>query len=651
MNFFRQQDHARRQTRTLIILFLLAVIAIVIAVNAAMTLVWIGFQGGYSSVPDFFPKGFFATNTLVTVALIAVGTLIETYNLRDGGDAVAKMAGGRLVSAGSRDIHERRLLNVVQEMSLASGLACPSVYLLDNEDAINAFAAGFNQNEAVVVVTRGLLRRLTRDELQGVVAHEFSHILNGDMRLNIRLIGVLFGIQMVAGFGQHLIDAGVHGWHVAGTTVRRPSPKIVLLAVGGTFLVIGYIGIFFGRLIKAAVSRQREYLADASAVQFTRSADGIGGALRKIGGLSRTIAPGSRIRHPNAEQLSHLFLGAPKASLVRGLFATHPPIAERLRRIYGRHVALLDAPEMAEVYEGDTSRLPDIPYVASGFTTQPQAMSPTVTFASSDARPVRLPDELDSAMREPHAACAVVYALLVAYEPGLPESIAVSGDSVSDPHFAILRDVAAQRVDFILFLARAVRRLPRSARLPLLDLAMPALKELSADARARFLADVQAFIAADKRITLAEFVLQTVLIRRLDAHAGRAIPVRYHALPQIRDAVALLLSLTAHVGVATATSAANNFLRGAARCPELGLSATDLTAASAVTFDRIRDALDRAAQLAPLAKPALVKALLESASGSEPLPVAAADLLRAICAALEAPIPPLVAATYTACHW
>lgn len=651
MNFFQQQDHARRQTRTLVILFLLAVIAIVIAVNAAMTLVWIIFQGGYSSTADFFPIGFFATNTLVTVALIAVGTLVETYNLRDGGDAVAKMAGGRLVSAGSREFHERRLLNVVQEMSLASGVACPSVYLLDKEDAINAFAAGFNQNEAVVVVTRGLLRRLTREELQGVVAHEFSHILNGDMRLNIRLIGVLFGIQMVAGFGQHLIDAGFHGWHAVGTAVRRTPSRIVLLAAGYAFLVVGYIGIFFGRLIKAAVSRQREYLADASAVQFTRSADGIGGALRKIGGLSRTIAPGSLIRHPNAEQLSHLFLGAPKTSLVRGLFATHPPIAERLRRIYGRHVTLLDAPEMAEAHAGDAGGLPDIPYVASGFVAQPQATPPALTFAAADAGPVRLPDELDSAMREPDAACAVVYALLIAYETELPNAKAATGGSASDSHIGMLRDTGEQRIDFILFLAKAVRRLPRSARLPLLDLAMPALKELSADARTRFLAEVDQFIAADRRITLAEFVLQTVLVRRLDAHAGRAIPVRYHALPQIRDAAALLLSLAAHVGVATGSASIDSFLRGAARCPELGLSAADLTAAAAVTFDRIRIALDRAAQLAPLAKPALIKALLASASSSEPLPVDSADLVRAICAALEAPVPPSVAATYTAFHW
>ena len=210
MNFFKHQDDARRQTRKLVILFVLALIAIVIVVNLAMMLIWGVSPLGGSNHQSTYPRGFFILNTVVTVGLILGGTLIETYNLRDGGDAVAKMAGGRLVAPGSRDPKERRLLNVVEEMALASGVACPKVYVLDREEAINAFAAGYNPNQAVVAVTQGTLNRLTRDELQGVIGHEFSHILNGDMRLNVRLIGVLFGLQMIAGFGQHLIDFGRH---------------------------------------------------------------------------------------------------------------------------------------------------------------------------------------------------------------------------------------------------------------------------------------------------------------------------------------------------------------------------------------------------------------------------------------------------------
>ncbi len=316
---------------------------------------------------------------------MSAAPLIEIVNLRDGGEAVAKMAGGRQVSPATRDVQERRLLNVVEEMALAAGIACPKVYLLEREDSINAFAAGYNPNEAVLAVTQGTLRRLTRDELQGVVGHEFSHILNGDMRLNVRLIGVLFGIQMIAGFGQHLLDFAARTGGARSRDDKGPSLQVVMLVLGVALFVIGYIGIFFGRLIKSAVSRQREFLADASAIQFTRNPDGIGNALRKIGGLSRSDAAAASIHHPNAEMLSHLFLSAARPNLWSGLFATHPPIAERLRRIYGRSIDLLDAPELPVEFSS-AEQLPDIPYVACGFTeaalwpvAAPAAMPPRST--------------------------------------------------------------------------------------------------------------------------------------------------------------------------------------------------------------------------------------------------------------------------------
>lgn len=640
MNFFEHQHQARRQTRTLIILFVLAVIAIVIAVNAAMVLIWSWSQGGYSSSPDFYPRGFFATNTLVTIALIGVGTLLETWNLRDGGDAVARMAGGRPISPASSDQQERRLLNVVEEIAIASGIACPRVYVMDKEEAINAFAAGYNQNEAVVAVTRGTLSRLTRDELQGVVAHEFSHILNGDMRLNIRLIGVLFGIQMLASFGQHLMDFGTHSWSRRDRNEKGPSGQLIMLAIGFALFVIGYIGIFFGRLIKSAVSRQREYLADASAVQFTRNADGIGGALRKIGGLSRTLKPGSRIQHPNAEHLSHLFLGAPKTSLVSGLFATHPPIPERLRRIYGRSVELLDAPEAPVSYGAETPNLPDIPFVASGFAGNTRSTETSVAFGHTPAEQIRLAPEIENAVHEPRAASAVVCALVLA------------PDAAREVQLALLRAELPQQVSFIVFLADAIGRLPASARLPLLDLAMPALRQLPETARDALLKTVDALIAADRRITLAEFVLQTVLIRRLNPHAGRAVPVRFHQLAALKEDCIVLLSLVAQVAATAVPQPASSlFLRGDVYGPELGLLPTDLLDAKSIGFARVKTALDRANQLAPLAKPVLIKALLAAAGESERIEVGTADLLRAICAAIDAPIPPAVAATYTAYHW
>lgn len=639
MNFFQHQDHARRQTRTLIILFALAVIAIVAAVNGAMALVWSWTTTGYVLGMRDYPRGFFTTNTLVTLALISVGTLIEMFNLREGGDAVAKMAGGRLVSPSTTDLRERRLLNVVEEMALASGIACPRVYLMDREEAINAFAAGYNPDEAVVAVTRGMLTRLTRDELQGVVAHEFSHILNGDMRLNIRLIGLLFGIQMIAGFGQHLIDFATHTWSNRDRNDKGPSARLVLLATGVALVVIGYIGVFFGRLIKAAVSRQREFLADASAMQFTRNPDGIGGALRKIGGLSRSMHLGSRIEHPNAEQLSHLFLGAPKPNLLNGMLATHPPIEERLRRIFGRKVDMLDAPEIPTTPAGQSATLPDIPYLASGFTGEPPPPH-WIALSNEGSSQTALPPELDNALRESHAACAVVYALLL------------GSGTERDAQIVILKQHAAQQAALAPFLADSIMRLPKSARLPLLDLGMPALKQLSETERSALLSTVEKLIAADNKLTLSEFVLQTVLKRRLDMHAGRATPIRYADLKALKDDCTVLLSLVAHVAAPSANvSASELFAQGMAQWPAAGLAASDLMSAAALGYTQVSDALDRAHQLAPLAKPMLIKMLLATAGNIEPMPLAIADLLRAVCGALEVPIPPAVAATYTAYHW
>lgn len=650
MNFFEQQEQARRQTRTLVILFILAVLAIVIAVNVILALLWNLTQEIGREAIHTYPTGFFATNTLVTLAIITVGTLIEMYNLRDGGDAVAKMAGGRLVAAASYDAQERRLLNVVEEMAIASGIACPRVYVLDKEEAINAFAAGYNQNEAVVAVTRGTLSRLTRDELQGVIAHEFSHILNGDMRLNIRMIGLLFGIQMIAGFGRHLLDLGLHVPLSRRRSERNAnglSIQLFVLGVGFALIVIGYIGVIFGRIIKSAISRQREFLADASAVQFTRSADGIGGALRKIGGLSRTNGLGSHIHHPNAEQLSHLFLATPKQTFLNNLFATHPPLKERLRRIFGRSIDMLDAPKMPGEYVQATERLPDISYspgIAHGFSdnaSEVEQPSSVITFGNGAGQKIALPEELATAMREPHAACAVVYALLLG-----------EGEELQTQHRILQADMP-QQAAFIIFLAKVIGKLPKSARLPLLDLTMPALKQLSASSRETLLRTVDKLIAADNKIVLAEFVLQTVLTRRLGLHAGRATPIKYQQLSALQDECVILLSLVAHfVPQITHENPANAFMRGATNYPRLALSADDLVKISALNFPRVKTALDHANQLAPLNKPILIKMLLAAANPDEQvMPLIIADLLRAICAAIDAPVPPAVAATYTAYHW
>lgn len=645
MNFFDHQQQARESTRRLIVLFVLAVFGVVLAVNVVAVLA-LGYGGGRPT------PGLHALVTLFTLVLIAAGTVWETLALRSGGDAVAKMVGARPIDPGSRDLLERRLLNVVEEMALASGTPVPRVYLMDGEPGINAFAAGHTVNDAVVAVTRGTLTRLTRDELQGVVAHEFSHILNGDMRLNVRLISVLFGLMMIAMAGRFMMEVSARG---------RDSKGVAAVAMIGLALwIIGYIGVFFGRIIKASVSRQREYLADASAVQFTRNPDGIGSALRKIGGLSATPdfsaaggSLGTEIDHPHAETLSHLFLGAPRANFASGMLATHPPLTDRIRRIYGRAMAAMPAPEqplavaiggtatVETASENDARAMRDAlkklsPLDGFGHAAQPLADAIGQAMPRQQAQPyveswrdrVRTLG-LDAALQDSAQAQLLVLAMLID-----------KGSEVVETQRQVIGDAfgaaAAAATDP---LHATVQSLPPGARLPLLDMAMPALRKLPLTEADRLLRLSHALIAADGRMTLPEFLLYTVLRRRLGSAAQVPVRPSYASVAELPEHAARVLSLLAHLR--TSRSAEQAFEAG--RAALRGMSLKRLPA-SEISFKALGEALDRLNRLMPLAKPAFIKACAAVVyeEGSASIDWQAASALRTLCAALDSPMPPQV---------
>lgn len=303
MNFFEHQDRARRQSQRLLILFFLAVTAVV-SVFAALTAV-------------LFTPDLMIPVAMGVLLLIVGASWIRITGLRNGGGRVAEALGGTLVPSDTHDPLRRRLLNVVEEMAIAAGVPVPEVYVLEQEHGINAFAAGYSSSDAAVAVTRGLLEHLDRTELQGVIAHEFSHILNGDMRINIRLMGFLFGLLMIAVMGQRMMLSTRYS--------RNSKDTGAVVAISLVIMVLGYVGLFFGRLIKAAVSRQREYLADAAAVQFTRNPQAVSGALKKIAALSA----GSTLQG-DTEEVGHMLFGAGYSAW---LFATHPPLNQRIRAI------------------------------------------------------------------------------------------------------------------------------------------------------------------------------------------------------------------------------------------------------------------------------------------------------------------------------
>ena len=325
MDFFERQDQARRNTKLLVVYFVIGVAMLILAVYAA----WWGSlpasprsqHHGYSEQAQLvlWNPQLFLVAAVGTLAVIGLGSGFKTLELAQGGSTVATMLGGRLVNPATTDPDERKLRNVVEEMAIAAGIPVPQVYVLPEERGINAFAAGHSTSDAVVAVTAGAMKLLTRDELQGVIGHEFSHILNGDMRLNLRLMGIIFGILCLAVIGRVLLY----------TRSRSSKDKNPLPLLGLVLMVIGWVGVLFGRLIQAAVSRQREFLADASSVQFTRNPAGLAGALKKIGGLSY----GSKLEAAHAEEASHMFFGNGMGESFFHLMDTHPPLAERIRAI------------------------------------------------------------------------------------------------------------------------------------------------------------------------------------------------------------------------------------------------------------------------------------------------------------------------------
>lgn len=370
MRFRQQQDEARAATERLLLLFAVLLLAVVAAVNLALAGLYKLVTWGLADYPPLF----FETNTAVVLLFVLGGCVVEAWRLRDGGGRhVAAWVGGREIAA-PRDLAEKRLANVVDEMAIASGLPRPALYVLEREDAINAFVAGWSRDSTVLAVTRGALECLTRDELQGLVAHEFGHVHAGDLRLQMRLVALVWGLSLVHGYGQSLMEPDELG--------RRSLPGLL---VGLVFLAVGWVGWLAGRVLQAAVSRQREHAADASAVQFTRSRDGLGGTLRKIWFQSERLR--GRLHHPRAGMVAVMLLNVPQRLSLGGWLATHPPLAERVKRVYGREMAPLPAAPLDLAAEA-------APPMDSAATTRDDARRPVLALQAANAMPSR-PDNND----------------------------------------------------------------------------------------------------------------------------------------------------------------------------------------------------------------------------------------------------------------
>ena len=632
-DFFERQDAARRNTTRLVVLFALAVLALIVSIDLllAATMGYLGRNPETGAVdwtlaadPQVLSLAVFGT-----LLVAGGGTLFKIAQLRGGGKVVAEQLGGRLINPDSAVPSEQQLLNVVQEMAIASGAPTPPVYLLDQEAGINAFAAGFTPSDAVIGVTRGAAETFARDELQGVIAHEFSHILNGDMRLNIRLIGLLHGILIIGILGYFVLRMGMFS-RVGRSRSRQQGSPLPLLALGAGLMAVGLFGTLFGNLIKAAVSRQREFLADASAVQFTRQPAGIAGALKRIGGATT----GSGIQSPNAPEASHMFFGRATRGLA-GLFSTHPPLAERIRRIEPSwDGAVPEGPPVA-------SNQPSAAGVAAFAGGAASAGPPTVDQVGQPAGEAHLqyaarlvkslPAQLVSAVHEPYGARAVVYALLLDHKAAPRQRQLSHLEGAADPGV----------YEETLRLMPLVERLDTRARLPLLDMSLPALRGLVLAQYDLFKQNVAELVQADDEIDLFEWSLHRILLHDLEAHFVKRSPprVRHRTLASVRAHSELLLSMLAYAGHRDRESARHGFeqAKRSLELPDARLRPVD-----DLKFAALEAALAALEEAAPKVKRQVLRAAVACIAADRMVTATEAELLRAISASLGCPMPPLL---------
>jgi Zn-dependent protease with chaperone function len=660
-DFFTMQRQARQRTTLLVFLFVLGVVGTIAALHVAIAMILVGSEidvgaklapGNRPRIERLLrvlaePKLLIAVAGTVS-AVVLIGSLVRFAQLRGGGDSVAALLGGRRVSPATADPRERQLLNVVEEVAIACGVPPPTVYVLQGQDGINAFAAGYRPSEAVIGITEGALRAFTRDELQGVVAHEFAHILNGDMRLNIRLMGFLFGLLCLTVIGREII----FGMFRVGRGARRSSGDrkgggaavLLILAIGLALVVIGYIGVLFGRIIKAGVSRQREFLADASAVQFTRNPHGLAGALKKIGGL----AAGSVVEQEHAEEASHMFFSSSlKPSFFSGgLFATHPDLADRVRALDPSFDGVFPpfvpppAPQ-PEPRAGDPAKavlrmgsvaMPMGSAMPAAALTVERVRASIGRLDPSTVQRVQsfvgaIPESLLAVARDEHRVHLLVLAM------AMPEDRTLAPWNAVDP----------SEFEALCALQPAIRALGPMGALALFDLAVPALRQKGMMQLRELEQRVRMAVEADGRHDLAEIALVVLLRHHVTDVVGRQRrgPARYYSVSAVRGQLAVILSALAWAAAGSERGAAEAFAHGISAFPEIAGDVAPLRR-EALTLTAVEDALAALEDTTPPVKSRIVEGFARTVIADRVVQGGEFELVRAFCAAIEVPVPPLL---------
>lgn len=667
MDFFAHQDHARRKTSLLMGYFCMAVVSTILLVYWLPVVGWYFYQSNYGPKHvqqhlTWWHPELFALVCGVTLIVVFCGALFKIAQLRrGGGEGVAVMLGGKQVYPDTDDYFEKRLRNVAEEMAIASGVPVPPVYVMENENGINAFAAGFKPSDAVIAVTYGTMTGLTRDELQGVIAHEFSHILNNDTQMNVNLMGIIHGLLIIGLTGRIVLEFAARG----SRSRSKDSGQVVVFAIAAGLIlwIVGSCGMLFSKLIKAAISRSRERLADASAVQFTRNPAGLANALKKIGGLSY----GSRLHAPNAEQASHMFFGNGLGSTI---FCTHPSLTERVQWLeptfdgkfptvtpeaMRSQLARLEGapleharkkPDVVDLFTDPTKLAVAGAILDTASTPQFRPNNPEALI-DSIGQPMQhhadaarqlinsIPGRARAYTRDPHGARMLVYFLLLDADR-----------EVRDKQMTLIRTQAEPEV--LQTLEEAIPNLGKihpEMRLPIIDLSVPALRFLSPKQYDAFRSIVKALIEADEQVDLFEYALQRVLVRHLDpvfSEKAHKRPVNYYSIKGLVNETSVVLSVLARKGHEQEAEAVEAFkaATGMIPAPDADFRLVEETAC---TWDALDAALDKLNEGSFKVKKWVLGAALACLMHDREITVAEVELFRAIADSLDCPVPPWVA--------
>jgi Zn-dependent protease with chaperone function len=630
MNFFEHQDQARRNTTRLVVLFLFAVTFVVISTALVISGVVTYFQTQniisteYRSVSDWaglFSTPVFAWSALGTLVIIALGSTYKNLQLGGNGIQVALSMNAKHIHPETKSPVHKRLLNIVTEMALASGNPVPKVFVIPG-DGINAFAAGYHRHQIVVSVTEGALAQLSRDELQGVIAHEFSHINFGDVKINMRLVALLHGILLIGLIGQHLIGTRYHGGGIDSSRSKNRGAGL-----GIALVMIGYTGTFFGNIIKAAVSRQREFLADASAVQFTRNPDGIASALKKIASGSKEQG----IASENAEQYSHFYFSSLRPHFLGGLFNTHPAIEERITRLghsLDKSSGAKDSPSSSQNsqnamgFANSEENTQGFKESAASTGSSEQIMAsvgePTIkNIAAAKSHLTALPAELVKATQNAFDARILIYGLII-------ENTPKSFQAQQIEYLKKQTDLAT--ITTLTPIRESIRQLQAKDYHTLILMSQAAILDQSPEQAIGFQHCARALIEADKQLTLFEWCIYRLAIAPYKVHLDGNKKLS-DCQPEL--GVLFYYTLTQNPPNSRAV-----ILQDVHRI--LGVATIPLRK---VSLSQLDSALSTLAQLKPLSKPILLKALIACIRGDDDITADEFALLRMVALVLDCPIP------------